>query len=159
MASEKDVDVHAVSQAEEAAPPSLKSSVFAWVLPALKSRRTIKTTIRCCLVTASTMVLLVDNKTLNSMGQAGFFASCVSFYMSRRTWASMNWWTDRLVSVMLPPTLALSLFVFVSITLLLGEPFMQWCDCTVQFTPKPVISRYAYRLGMGLCGYGFWTSR
>ncbi|KAJ7730484.1 hypothetical protein DFH07DRAFT_993871 [Mycena maculata] len=73
---------------------------FSWVLPALRKRRTLKTWLRCVLVTAATLVLLFDDATLATMGQAGFFAA--------------------IISVMLPPSLALSMFTFASIILLLG---------------------------------------
>ncbi|KAJ7083884.1 hypothetical protein C8R44DRAFT_862351 [Mycena epipterygia] len=73
---------------------------FSWVLPAVRTRRTLKTWLRCVLALAGAMTLLVDNATLNSMGQAGFFAA--------------------IVAVLLPPSLALSVFVFASATLLIG---------------------------------------
>jgi hypothetical protein len=50
---------------------------FAWVGPAVRNPRLLKTWIRCVLTVAASMVLLVDNATLKTMGQAGFFAACV----------------------------------------------------------------------------------
>ncbi|KAJ6509663.1 hypothetical protein DFH09DRAFT_1100718 [Mycena vulgaris] len=87
-------------ETEKAAAVPSAPGFFAWVGPALKSRRTLKTWLRCVLTVAAAMVLLVDHATLNTMGQAGFFAA--------------------IVSVMLPPSLALSMFVFASVTLLFG---------------------------------------
>lgn len=57
-------------------------TLLSWVLPALKSRRTLKTWIRCCIAFAATLILMVSNKTLASMGQAGFFAAYVLLYYS-----------------------------------------------------------------------------
>ncbi|KAJ7447940.1 hypothetical protein B0H11DRAFT_351668 [Mycena galericulata] len=82
------------------AAPAGAPGLFAWVGPALRNRRTLKTFVRCVLTTAATLVLLVDKVTLNSMGQAGFFSA--------------------IVSILLPPSMALSMFAFASITLLLG---------------------------------------
>ncbi|KAJ7259813.1 hypothetical protein C8J57DRAFT_1339211 [Mycena rebaudengoi] len=73
---------------------------FSWILPALKTRRTRKTWLRCVLVLAASMVLLVDSRTLNNMGQAGFFVA--------------------MVAVLLPPSMALSMFLLAATTLLLG---------------------------------------
>ncbi|RDB27383.1 Uncharacterized protein C57A7.05 [Hypsizygus marmoreus] len=73
---------------------------FSWVIPAFKSRRTLKTWIRCCTALAASLVLMVVNKSLVNMGQAAFFAS--------------------IVAVMLPPYIALSLFVLAAFTLLFG---------------------------------------
>ncbi|KAG6910622.1 hypothetical protein DXG01_009131 [Tephrocybe rancida] len=91
-------------------PPSVASSktsqtpktpgFFSWILPALKTPRTVKTWIRCCVALAATLILMVSRHTLINMGQAGFFAA--------------------IIAVMLPPSLALSLFIFAVITLLLG---------------------------------------
>ncbi|KAF5376953.1 hypothetical protein D9615_007250 [Tricholomella constricta] len=82
-------------------PSHLKApGFFSWILPALKSRRTLKTWIRCCIALAATLVLMVANKTLTNMGQAAFFAA--------------------IVAVMLPPSIALSLFILGIVTLLLG---------------------------------------
>jgi hypothetical protein len=50
---------------------------FAWVGQAVRNPRPLKTWIRCVLSVAASMVLLVDNATLKTMGQAGFFAACV----------------------------------------------------------------------------------
>jgi len=46
---------------------------FSWVMPALRSRRTLKTWIRCCIVLAATLVLMVSRRTSDTMGQASFF--------------------------------------------------------------------------------------
>jgi hypothetical protein len=59
----------------KAAPSS--SGFFAWVSPAVRNPRLLKTWIRCVLTVAASMVLLVDSATLRTMGQAGFFAACV----------------------------------------------------------------------------------
>ncbi|KAJ7909248.1 hypothetical protein B0H13DRAFT_640491 [Mycena leptocephala] len=79
---------------------SASSGFFAWVSPVVRNSRLLKTWIRCVLIVAASMVLLVDSATLRTMGQAGFFAA--------------------IVSVLLPPSLALSVFVLASVTLLLG---------------------------------------
>ncbi|KAJ6613973.1 hypothetical protein B0H10DRAFT_2436246 [Mycena sp. CBHHK59/15] len=90
-----------LTEADAAPPPATADpGQFAWVLPALKTPRTLKTWLRCVLATVAAMVLLVDNASLNSMGQAGFFAA--------------------IISMMLPPMMALSVFALASITLLLG---------------------------------------
>ncbi|KAJ7474206.1 hypothetical protein FB451DRAFT_1248307 [Mycena latifolia] len=89
-------------QTAKAAPPAA-GGFFGWVVPALKTPRTLKTWVRCVLVLAAAIVLLVDHTTLNTMGQAGFFAA--------------------IVAVMLPPSMALSVFVLASITLLFGMLF------------------------------------
>ncbi|KJA27441.1 hypothetical protein HYPSUDRAFT_131287 [Hypholoma sublateritium FD-334 SS-4] len=73
---------------------------FAWVNLAFKSRRTMKTWIRCCAAFAATAILLVSRKTSDTMGQAAFFSL--------------------LVAVILPPSLALSVFLVAAITLLIG---------------------------------------
>ena len=46
---------------------------FSWVMPALRSRRTMKTWIRCCIALAATLVLMVSRRTSNTMGQTSFF--------------------------------------------------------------------------------------
>ncbi|KAJ7083898.1 hypothetical protein C8R44DRAFT_894338 [Mycena epipterygia] len=84
------------SIAKKAAAPGF----FGWVLPALRTRRTLKTWLHCVLTLAGAMTLLVDNAMLNSMGQAGFFAA--------------------IVAVLLLPSLALSVFMLASATLLLA---------------------------------------
>ncbi|KAJ7612695.1 hypothetical protein FB45DRAFT_939576 [Roridomyces roridus] len=85
---------------KDVAEKAMAPGPFAWIKPAMKNPRTLKTLARCLLVTAATLILLVDKTTLNTMGQAGFFAA--------------------IVSVMLPPSLALSMFAFASFTLLMG---------------------------------------
>ncbi|KAJ7207441.1 hypothetical protein GGX14DRAFT_698162 [Mycena pura] len=80
--------------------PGPAGGFFSWILPALKTPRTHKTWVRCIFAFAGSMVLLVCNASLRSMGQAAFFAGIVAF--------------------MLPPSLALSLFMFASLTLLFG---------------------------------------
>ncbi|KAF8152843.1 hypothetical protein K438DRAFT_1863917 [Mycena galopus ATCC 62051] len=77
-------------------PPGL----FSWVGPALRNKRMLKTWLRCVLASAAAIILLVDKATLTTMGQAGFFAA--------------------IVSILLPPSLALSVFLMASVTLLLG---------------------------------------
>ncbi|KAG6889035.1 hypothetical protein C0992_006603 [Termitomyces sp. T32_za158] len=74
---------------------------FSWILPALKNPGTLKTLVRCCAALAATLILMVSNRTLDSMGQAGFFAASI-------------------VAVMLPPSMALSLFLLAAVTFLLG---------------------------------------
>ncbi|KAG5725819.1 hypothetical protein E4T56_gene2441 [Termitomyces sp. T112] len=73
---------------------------FSWVLPALKTPRILKTWIRCCVALAAALILMVCHRTLDNMGQAGFFAA--------------------IIAVMLPPSIALSLYLLAAITLLLG---------------------------------------
>lgn len=55
--------------------PSALPGFFSWVRPALTTRRTLKTWTRCCVALAAVLILMVDDKTLSSMGQAGFFAA------------------------------------------------------------------------------------
>ncbi|KAJ8703361.1 hypothetical protein PTI98_001988 [Pleurotus ostreatus] len=71
-----------------------------WLLLALRSRRKWKTFIRCTLVLLATLVLLVDNVTLQNMGQAGFFAA--------------------ILAIMLPPSMPLTLFILAGLTLGIG---------------------------------------
>ncbi|KIM39015.1 hypothetical protein M413DRAFT_447379 [Hebeloma cylindrosporum] len=73
---------------------------FSWVIPALRSRRTLKTWFRCCVALAATLVLMVSKRPSDTMGQASFF--CV------------------IVAVMLPPIFALSVFTMAASTLLIG---------------------------------------
>ncbi|KAJ7328501.1 hypothetical protein DFH08DRAFT_1084557 [Mycena albidolilacea] len=73
--------------------------LFSCVFPALRNLRVLKTCVRCVLVSAAAIVLLVDKASLATMGQAGFFAA---------------------VSILLPPLLALSVLVLASLTLLIG---------------------------------------
>ncbi|EJU01649.1 hypothetical protein DACRYDRAFT_116734 [Dacryopinax primogenitus] len=67
---------------------------------ALRSPRSWKTFARCLVVFIVMMVLLVDEVSLRAMGQAGFFGL--------------------ILSVMLPPNMAVGLFIMASFTLLLG---------------------------------------
>ncbi|KAF9560292.1 hypothetical protein CPC08DRAFT_708223 [Agrocybe pediades] len=76
------------------------NGLLPWLKPALQSRRTIKTWLRCCIALAVALILMVATKPSNTMGQAAFF--CV------------------IVAVMLPPTMALSVFIMAATTLLLG---------------------------------------
>ncbi|KAJ7649402.1 hypothetical protein DFH06DRAFT_1331774 [Mycena polygramma] len=87
---------NADKEIESAAAPGY----FAWLSPALRNKRLLKTWVRCVLALAGAVVLLVDNASLRTMGQAGFFAA--------------------LVAVLLPPSLALSVFILASFTLLFG---------------------------------------
>ncbi|KAG5654141.1 hypothetical protein H0H81_006852 [Sphagnurus paluster] len=80
--------------------PTQAPGFFSWILPALRSRRTVKTWIRCCIALSASLILMVSRKTLDNMGQAAFFAA--------------------IVSVMLPPSMALSLFLLAALTLILG---------------------------------------
>ncbi|KAG6885510.1 hypothetical protein C0993_000760 [Termitomyces sp. T159_Od127] len=50
---------------------------FSWILPALRTPRTLKTLVRCCAALAAALVLMVSNRTLDNMGQAGFFTAFV----------------------------------------------------------------------------------
>ncbi|KAJ8703362.1 hypothetical protein PTI98_001989 [Pleurotus ostreatus] len=95
-ATERTTKRHEHSPSGEACslyPPS-------WLLVALKSRRKWKTFIRCTLVLVATLVLLVDDATLQSMGQAGFFAA--------------------ILAIMLPPSMPLTLFILANMTLVIG---------------------------------------
>ncbi|KAJ7882480.1 hypothetical protein B0H13DRAFT_2667361 [Mycena leptocephala] len=87
-------------EAGKTAPAS--SGFFGWVSPAVRNPRLLKTWIRCVLTVAASIVLLVDSATLRTMGQTGFFAACVVSVSSA--------------------SLALSVFVLASVTLLLGAP-------------------------------------
>ncbi|KAJ7247491.1 hypothetical protein C8J57DRAFT_1359112 [Mycena rebaudengoi] len=117
MSASSDSDEHGARPATDAAdtipktapttpqpspgPPGLFS--LAWVLPALRTRRTLKTTVRSILAFAGAIVLIADTATLQNMGQAGFFGG--------------------IIAMLLPPSLALALFVITSGTLLLGMVF------------------------------------
>ncbi|KAK0446561.1 uncharacterized protein EV420DRAFT_1276545, partial [Desarmillaria tabescens] len=68
-----------------------------------KSRRTVKTWIRCCISLAISLIYLCATETSNAEGQAAFFSS--------------------ILAVMLPPSFALSMFLFVSATLIIGMLF------------------------------------
>ncbi|KAF7318664.1 hypothetical protein HMN09_00378100 [Mycena chlorophos] len=85
---------------QQAASPPTPTGFFSWIKPAIAKRRTLKTWTRCALALAGGLVLLVDDATLKSMGQAGFFAS--------------------LVAMLLPPSMALSLFIMAAFTMLFG---------------------------------------
>ncbi|KAG6901993.1 hypothetical protein C0995_005793 [Termitomyces sp. Mi166 len=89
-----------VTTATKKVPAHETPGFFSWILPALKKPRVIKTWIRCCVALAASLILMVSNRTLDSMGQAGFFGT--------------------IVAVMLPPSIALSLFLLAAITLVLG---------------------------------------
>ncbi|KAJ7250170.1 hypothetical protein B0H12DRAFT_1121038 [Mycena haematopus] len=86
--------------AEAPAAAAAAKSPAATGPPAIRNKRMLKTWLRCVLATAAAMVLLVDKVTLTTMGQAGFFGA--------------------LVSVLFPPSLAFSVFLMASVTLLLG---------------------------------------
>jgi hypothetical protein len=89
------------SKAAHKEPPTpLPGLIPPWILRGLKSRRTLKTWVRCTLAFIAAMVLLVDNLTLKSLGQAGFFTA--------------------IVAVMLPPFLPLSLYTFLVLTMVFG---------------------------------------
>ncbi|KAJ7027016.1 hypothetical protein C8F04DRAFT_1123608 [Mycena alexandri] len=74
--------------------------MFGWVKTALRSHRIIKTLIRCLLVVAACVVLLVDKDTMNNIGQTAFFPG--------------------ILVMMLPPSLAISVFLIASVMLLFG---------------------------------------
>ncbi|KAJ6511556.1 hypothetical protein C8R47DRAFT_1065103 [Mycena vitilis] len=82
--------------------------IFAWLSPAVRNARG-----------SSWLVLLVDDASLRSMGQAGFIAASLSLSLRDfiRRKADVG---RRLVAVLLPPSLALSVFILASLTLLLG---------------------------------------
>ncbi|KAJ6459650.1 hypothetical protein C8R45DRAFT_553978 [Mycena sanguinolenta] len=90
----------AETPAKAPAPAPGPPGFFSWARPAIRNPRLLKTGLRCILASAAAMILLVDKVTLNTMGQAGFFAA--------------------IVSMLLPPSLALSVFLMASVTLLLG---------------------------------------
>ncbi|KAF8972504.1 hypothetical protein BDZ97DRAFT_1722616 [Flammula alnicola] len=81
-------------------PRRAKPGPFSWVKPAFRSRRTLKTFVRCCAAFAATMILLVARKSGDTMGQTAFFAL--------------------IVAVMIPPAFALSVFLLAATTLLVG---------------------------------------
>ncbi|KAF7367705.1 hypothetical protein MSAN_00834300 [Mycena sanguinolenta] len=89
-----------VTETPARAPAPGPPGFFSWARPAIRNQRLLKTWLRCILASAGAMILLVDKVTLNTMGQAGFFAA--------------------IVSVLLPPSLALSVFLMASVTLLFG---------------------------------------
>ncbi|CAA7266340.1 unnamed protein product [Cyclocybe aegerita] len=73
---------------------------YAWIMPALKSRRMLKTWLRCCATVCVLLVLMVVPGPSLTMGQASFFAV--------------------ILAVMLPPNFALSVFIMALTTLFLG---------------------------------------
>ncbi|KAJ3509937.1 hypothetical protein NLJ89_g4950 [Agrocybe chaxingu] len=73
---------------------------YAWIMPALKSRRMLKTWLRCCVAVCALLVLMVVPGPSLTMGQASFFAV--------------------ILAVMLPPNFALSVFIMALTTLFLG---------------------------------------
>ncbi|KAF7330042.1 hypothetical protein MKEN_00268300 [Mycena kentingensis (nom. inval.)] len=88
------------NRAPQAPAGGPNAGFFGWVKPAISKRRTLKTWTRSLLVLAGTLVLLVVNPSLRSMGQAGFFAS--------------------IIAILLPPSFALSFFILAVLTLLVG---------------------------------------
>ncbi|KAK0207837.1 hypothetical protein DFS33DRAFT_1379387 [Desarmillaria ectypa] len=74
-----------------------------WLKATFKSRRTVKTWVRCCISLAISLIYLCATETSNAEGQAAFFAS--------------------ILAVILPPSFALSMFLFVSATLIIGMLF------------------------------------
>ncbi|KAH8835963.1 hypothetical protein DL96DRAFT_1576215 [Flagelloscypha sp. PMI_526] len=93
------------AQAEAQKPPPKKPSLTSrilpsWLVPALKNRRMLKTWARCIVVLLAVMILMVNPKTLNVQGNSAFFSVIVAF--------------------MLPPSMALSLYIFVCFILLFG---------------------------------------
>ncbi|KAF8907694.1 hypothetical protein CPB84DRAFT_1768565 [Gymnopilus junonius] len=76
-----------------------------WLKSTFRSRRTIKTWIRCCVALTGALILMVAREPSQTMGQAAFF--CV------------------IVSVMLPPTFALSVFIM-AVTVLLFGMLLGW---------------------------------
>ncbi|CAA7266342.1 unnamed protein product [Cyclocybe aegerita] len=73
---------------------------FSWVLPALQSRRMLKTWLRCCVALCVTLILMVVPGPSLTMGQASFFAA--------------------ILATMLPPNFAFSIFFMAMTTLFLG---------------------------------------
>ena len=65
------------------------------------------------------MILLVDQDTLATMGQAGFFAACVVIPL-HHSFVLTSLYPFSLVCVMLPPNLALPLWTIAAATLLIG---------------------------------------
>lgn len=53
--------------------PPLVDRLVPWLRPSL-TRRNLKTFVRCMLVFLASLVLLLDQRALNTMGQAAFFA-------------------------------------------------------------------------------------
>ncbi|KAJ7745343.1 hypothetical protein B0H16DRAFT_977704 [Mycena metata] len=97
--SGEDADVKP-PKAEEEPAVAPGTGFFDWVGPALRSPRTLKTWIRCLLVVAATLVLLVDTDSLNNMGQTAFFPG--------------------ILVMMLPPSLAISVFFIAAVMVLFG---------------------------------------
>ncbi|KAJ3509935.1 hypothetical protein NLJ89_g4949 [Agrocybe chaxingu] len=75
---------------------------FSWVMPALKSRRMLKTWFRSCVALCVTLILMVVPGPSLTMGQASFFAA--------------------ILATMLPPNFAFSVFFMAMMTLFLGTP-------------------------------------
>ncbi|WVF70551.1 hypothetical protein IAT40_005342 [Kwoniella sp. CBS 6097] len=74
-----------------------------WFTPSLTDRRQWKNFARCMIVTFGTMVVMLVQTSLNKLGQAAFFGA--------------------LMSQMLPPYMALSIYIFALLTLLIGLCF------------------------------------
>ncbi|KAJ7909259.1 hypothetical protein B0H13DRAFT_2661550 [Mycena leptocephala] len=120
-------------EAGKTAPAS--SGFFGWVSPAVRNPRLLKTWIRSVLTVAASMVLLVDSATLRTMGQAGFFASARP---------------KRIVSVLLPPSLALSVFVLASVALLLGAPLEHLLTNGYAFSRPALAMFFVGTFGVGV---------
>ncbi|OCF31124.1 hypothetical protein I316_07256 [Kwoniella heveanensis BCC8398] len=74
-----------------------------WFTPSLTDRRQWKNFVRCMVVTFGTLVVMLVQTSLNKLGQAAFFGA--------------------IMSQMLPPYMALSIYVFALLTLLIGLCF------------------------------------
>ncbi|OCF73911.1 hypothetical protein I204_05757 [Kwoniella mangroviensis CBS 8886] len=74
-----------------------------WFTPSLTDRRQWKNFVRCMMTTFGSLVVMLAQNSLNKIGQAAFFAA--------------------LMSQMLPPYMALSIYLFALLTLLIGLCF------------------------------------
>lgn len=101
-----------------AAPPGAPG-FFAWAGPALRNKRMLKTWVRCVLVMAAAVVLLVDHATLQTMGCVLIFLEWFRMVLMRIDCRLAGFFT-MIVAVLLPPSLALSVFIMASMTILLG---------------------------------------
>jgi hypothetical protein len=126
---------------------------FSWIIPALRSRRTLKTWFRCCVAFAATVVLMVARKPSDTMGRVSFFCLWVQvLQFSSQSGPISIWVSSNIGSWQLfyhQPTLSL---------------FFQWLrpHCFLVSLPQIrtslILEEWIFRngvgMGMGKCCHG-----
>lgn len=84
-----------------------------------RNKRTVKTWLRCCITLAVSLIFLVATDLTNLLGQAAFFTAYGPFFTSSKTCIELSS-SHRILSVMLTPSLALTVFILASATLVIG---------------------------------------